>query len=116
MKLKLSSQHLKRAVFNQFLPGILGGVVSGWLEGKTPGQFYYYIKEHTGEDWFAVLISPNVQKKIRGMADDLNWLNIEWFVSAIIKEHRDIAVLIYSSEEIRNELSRQIEIIKEKLT
>ena len=116
MKLKLSPQHLKRAAINQFLPGILDGVVNGWLEGKSPGKFYYYIKEHTGEDWFAVLLSPNVQKKIKGMADDLGWLNLEWFVGAIVKEHRDIAVLIYSSEEIRNEISRQIEIVKEKLT
>lgn len=116
MKLKLDTQHLKQATINQFLPGILGGVISGWLEGKTSGQFYFYIKKHIGEDWFSSLLSPNVQKKIKGMADDLDWLNMEWFVSAIVKEHRDIAALIYSSEEIRNEIARQIEIIKERLS
>jgi len=116
VKLKLSPQHLKKAAINEFLPGILGGIVNGWLEGKTGRQFYNFIQAHAGQDWFSGMLSPRIQSKIKGMADDLKWLDIDWFVGAIVKEHRDIAVLIYSSDTVAKEISRQIEIIKQRLT
>jgi len=116
VKLKINPQHLKRAVITEFLPGMLGGVVNGWLEDKTGRQFYDFVKAHVGQDWFSGMLSPQIQSRVKGMADDLTWLNIDWFVGAIIKEHRDIAVLIYSSDMVKEELTRQIDMIKEKLT
>ena len=116
MKLKISPQNLKKAAISEFLPGILGGVVNGWLEDKTGRQFYDFVKNHVGQDWFSGMLSPQIQSRVKGMADNLKWLNIDWFVGAIVKEHRDIAVLIYSSDMVQEEISRQINMIKEKLT
>jgi len=116
VKLKLNPQNLKRAAINEFLPGILGGVVNGWLTNKTPQEFYNFVKIHAGQDWFSAMLNPKVQSKMRGMADDLKWLDIDWFVGAIVKEHRDIAAVIYSSELVKAAQIRQIDIIKEKLT
>ena len=116
MKLKLSAQRVKKAAFSEFLPGILSGVVNQWLLDKSAKQFYDFVVAHAGQDWFSGMLSPQVQSKIKGMADDLKWLDIDWFVGAIVKEHRDIATLIYSSEVVRDALIRQIDIIKEKLT
>jgi len=116
VKLKLNPQNLKRAAINEFLPGILGGVVNGWLTNKTPQEFYNFVKIHAGQDWFSAMLNPKVQSKMRGMADDLKWLDIDWFVGAIVKEHRDIAVLIYSSPGVKAELEKQLENIKAGLS
>lgn len=116
MKLKLNPQHLKRAAISEFLPGILGGVLNQWLMNKTPQEFYNFVKTHAGQDWFSAMLNPKVQSKMRGMADDLKWLNIEWFVGAIVKEHRDIAVLIATSPGVKAELENQIENIKDGLS
>ena len=116
MKLKLIPQQAKRATINVFLPSILSGVLNQWLTNKTPQEFYNFVKTNTGQDWFSGMLNPRVQSKIKGMADDLKWLNVEWFVGAIVKEHRDIAILIVTSPGVKAELENQIENIKDGLS
>jgi len=101
------------AVISEVAPAIFRGVIAGWLEGKTAEDFYKFVKAHAGQNWLNELVPPAAQIKINALAKrDIDWLTIEWFLEAIIKEHPDIASLIASSPEVKAELEKQLENIR----
>lgn len=100
------------AAISEVAPRVFRGVIAGWLEGKTAGDFYKFAKAHAGQNWIAEMVPLRAQGRIHAFAKDVDWLTIEWFLEAIINEHPDIASLIASSPEVKAELEKQLENIR----
>lgn len=98
---------------SEVAPRLFRGVISGWLEGKTAEHFYKFVKDHAGQNWITEMVPPRAQGRIHAFAKSgMDWLTVEWFLGAIIKEHPDIASLIASSPEVKAELEKQLENIQ----
>ena len=119
MNLQGIKKVLLAAGIGEFMPHAFAGIVQNWVEGKTPKQFYHWVIEHAGEDWFEEFAPKETMVKVQSIISEnnlsLDWLNLEWFVNTIGKKHKDIAFTIMTSSRLKDELSRQAVLIKARL-
>lgn len=102
------------AVAKEFFPETLSGFLNEYLVGMTARDFYYKVKEAEGKGLLGYL-DPGSQQRLKSLVpEDLSWLDLKWLVEHIYEEHPDITSLIFSSTYVRNELERQINILKKE--
>lgn len=104
---KIRTSDVIGAVAAEFFPETLAAFLNEYLDYDAK-EFYHKVKEIEGRSLLGYL-DPGSQAKLRGMVpEELDWLDIEWFVKAIAAEHPDIVSLILSSNYVRKEIERQI--------
>jgi len=112
---RIKASDVMGAVATEFFPEVLAGFLLEYLDGVSAKEFYHKVKEIKGKSLLGYL-DPGSRAKLRGMVpDDLDWLNVEWFIKEIWEEHPDIAGLILSSQYIRNEIQDQINLFKQEM-
>jgi len=106
--------NLTSALAAEFYPETLSGFLNEYLNGVSAKEFYHKVKETSGKSLLSYL-DKGAQARLKGITpEDLSWLTLEWFVRAIYEEHPDIGNLILSSEYVKKEVERQIELFKEE--
>ena len=115
--LKQKTAGIKDAVISEWLvPGFIAGIIDNWLEGKTAKQFYGFVIAHKGQHWLLELAPELDVNKAKGVVKNPSWLTIDWFVKVTKDEHPDISGLILTSPEVKEEIERQLELIRLELS
>ena len=110
---KVPADDIMSGIIAEFFPGTLSGFLNEYLSGITAKDFYHEIEKVTGKGLLEYLDEGTRSRLMAIVPEDLSWFNLEWFVKQISEEHPDIVCLILSSEYVKKEVERQINIFKE---
>lgn len=111
---RMKASNLIGALAAEFFPEALAGFLNESLSGVSAKEFYHKLRGIEGRGLLGFL-NEGAKVRLKGIIpEDLSWFTLEWFVKAIYEEHPDIVNLILSSEYVKNEIERQINIFKEE--
>ena len=106
------TRSIVKAVFGEFAPDAVAGILKAAVEGKTTKEVYDFI---LNLDLWGIL-NPSHQQFLLGYKPwTLDWLTVEWVVNVIADCNKPGASVIATSPVLQGRISEELDKIKGKL-